>query len=76
MSLALELTEAEAKIILEALTAREQQMVEICATSDDEDLVADTGNDLIELRLLLKTLRSSATGKFGGGVLNFSRAPL
>jgi hypothetical protein len=76
MSLAVSLSESDAKIILEALTSREREMTEICAMSDDEDLVAETGNDLIELRLLLKTLRTQAVRAFGEGVLNFSREPL
>jgi hypothetical protein len=76
MNLALELSESEAKIVLEALAARERQMAETCATSEDEDLVAEVGNDLIELRLLLNELRTAATSKFGPGVLKMSREPL
>jgi hypothetical protein len=70
------LTESEAKILLEALVRRESEMSELCRTSDDEDLVADTGNELIELRLLLKPLRERALATFGPNVLNFSRDEL
>jgi hypothetical protein len=70
------LRESEAKILLEALTDREQELLGICESSDDQDVVADTGNDLIELRLLLNSLREQAVKTFGSGVLNFSREPL
>ena len=51
---------SELKIVLESLTEMENRMATICATSDDEDEIADTGNDLIELRLLLKSLKEKA----------------
>lgn len=76
MSLVLSLSESETRILLESLAIRERQMAEVCATSDDEDLVAETGNDLIELRLLVKSLREQAVRQFGKSVLNFSREPL
>lgn len=76
MSLVVNLSESEARIVLESLVAREQEMAEVCATSEDEDLVAETGNDLIELRLLLKSVRDQAVQRFGERVLNFSREPL
>jgi hypothetical protein len=71
----LTLSESEAKILLESLSLRERQMAEICATSEDEDHVAEVGNDLIELRMLLSSLREKAVGQFGERVLNFSTAP-
>jgi hypothetical protein len=70
------LSDSEAKILLESLVARERQMAEICATSDDADVVAETGNDLIELRLFLRSVRDEAVRQFGERVLNFSREPL
>jgi hypothetical protein len=76
VSLTVNLSESEAKILLESLVARERQMAEICATSDDADLVAETGNDLIELRLFLRSVRDQAVRQFGEQVLNFSREPL
>ena len=74
--LELTLSESEAKIVLEALMKREEEMAKICRSSEDEDIVADTGSDLIELRLLLKPLREQAVAMFGSGVMNFSRKPL
>jgi hypothetical protein len=74
--LELNLSESETKIVLEALLRRESEMVEVCRSSDDEDLVADTGNELIELRLLLKAFRELALETFGSNVTNFSREEL
>jgi len=65
--------ESELKIILEALTEMEQKMSHICETSSDEDEVADIGNDLIEVRLLLKPLKEKAINQYGENVVNFSR---
>ena len=50
-------------------------MSKICDTSNDEDEVADIGNDLIELRLLLKPLREKAISQYGKNIANFSRDP-
>lgn len=69
----LDFVESELKIILEALIEKENRMSEICTNSDDEDEVADIGNDLIELRLLLNTLRAQAIKQFGENILNFSK---
>jgi hypothetical protein len=72
----LELAPSELKIVLESLTEKEARMSNICETSQDPDEIADTGNDLIELRLLLKPLRERAVAAFGPSILNFSRDPL
>jgi hypothetical protein len=72
----LNLAESELKIILEGLIELEQRMARICETSDDEDEIADYGNDLIEVRLLLKPLKEKAVAKYGNQILNFSRKTL
>jgi hypothetical protein len=72
----LELVESELKIVLEALSEMEQRMAQICATSQDEDEVADIGNDLIELRLFLKPLQERAIKQYGKNIINFSREPI
>lgn len=74
--LELSLVESEAKILLESLIERESKMAKICDTSGDEDEIADIGNDLIELRLLLKEIKESAISQFGSSVLEFSRDPI
>jgi hypothetical protein len=76
MSLALQFAESEAKILLESLMDQERQLLHVCATSDDEDAVADAGNDLVELRLLLNRVRDAAVAQFGKRVLEFNRAAL
>jgi hypothetical protein len=75
-SLTLTIIESDARILLESLIGRERALAEICENSTDQDEIADVGNDLVELRLLLDRLREQAVGTFGGGVLNFSREPL
>ena len=70
------LLESEIKIILEALIEKEITMAEICETSNDEDQIADIGNDLIELRLLLKEIKEKAVSLFAVSVLEFSKEQL
>ena len=72
----LELVESELKIILEALIEMENRFSKICDTSKDEDEIADIGNDLIELRLLLKPLKEKAIANYGNNIVNFSREAL
>lgn len=74
--LELSLVESETKIMLEALTEKETTMSRICELSDDEDEIADTGNDLIELKLLLKVVKERAISVFGKSVLEFGRTPI
>ncbi|KPZ59442.1 hypothetical protein OIZ54_03550 [Pseudoalteromonas sp. A3] len=72
----LELAGSELKYVLEGLIALEQEMAKICETSDDSDEVADVGNDLIELRLLLNPLKERAISQFGDSITDFSRDEL
>ncbi|HET6149795.1 MAG TPA: hypothetical protein VFH68_19810 [Polyangia bacterium] len=76
MTIGLDFTESEAKILLESLMSQERQLLELSETSDDEDAVADAGNDLIELRLLLNRMRDTAVAKFGKRVIEFTKTPL
>ena len=75
-TLTLNLIESEAKIILEALLEKEALMESIFNSSEDEDIKADIGNDLIELRLFLKEFKNNAISNFGESVLEFSNEPL
>jgi hypothetical protein len=72
----LDIVESEVTILLEALTKMEHRMENVCATSEDEDEIADVGNDLIEVRLLLKSLQEKAIKQYGNNIVNFSREPL
>ena len=74
--LELSLVESEAKILLEVLMEKEAVMARICESSNDEDEIADMGNDLIELRLLLKVVKERAVPLFGKSVLEFGRDPI
>ncbi|SBS27355.1 hypothetical protein MSP8887_00621 [Marinomonas spartinae] len=69
----IELAESELKLVLESLIEMESKMANICDTSDDEDEIADIGNELIELRLFLKPLIERSVKEYGKGILNFSR---
>ena len=69
----IELVESELKIVLEALVEMESRKNSICEASNDDDEIADVGNELIELRLLLKPLREKAIEKYGNSIVNFSR---
>lgn len=70
------LAESKLKIILEALTELESRKKSICESSSNEDEKADIGNELTELRLLLKPLRERAIKEYGHNIINFSRALL
>jgi hypothetical protein len=72
----LSLTEAEAKLLLEAVATLEAKWADICESSSDEDEIAEYGNDLTELRLLSVAMKEEAMGTFGQGVMNFSREAL
>lgn len=74
--LELSLVESEAKILLEALMEKEAAMARVWKSSDDEDEIADIGNDLIELRFLLKVVKERAVSLFGKSVLEFGRTPI
>jgi hypothetical protein len=76
MSISFQFTESETKILLESLIGQEHQLMQVCETSEDEDAVADAGNDLIELRLLLSRVRDLAIAQFGKRVLEFGRDSL
>ena len=69
----LDLVSSELKIILEALTEMESRMNNLCEISSDEDEISEIGNDLVELRLLLKPLKEKAINQFGSNIVNFSR---
>ncbi len=48
-------------------------MATICDTSEDEDEISDVGNDLIEVRLLLKPLKEKAIAQYDENIVNFPR---
>jgi hypothetical protein len=74
--LKVELSEWEAKLLLEAVAELETKWSTICDTSDDPDEVADYGNDLIELRMVKESVTAQAVEAFGPAVTNFDRTSL
>ncbi|GLQ76360.1 hypothetical protein [Vibrio penaeicida] len=75
-NLKLELDNADTRLVLEALLELENKWAKICNTSEDDDEVADYGNDLVELRLLMKPVVTQAVEIFGDSVVDFSRETL
>ncbi|KUZ67682.1 hypothetical protein [Burkholderia ubonensis] len=69
----LELAASQVKILLEALAETDKQWTDICNTSDDEDVVADYGNDLVLLRIVRDEITPKAVAAFGPDIVNFDR---
>jgi hypothetical protein len=72
----IQLSEAEARMLLDALKGREAHMQHICDNSDDEDEIADVGNDLVELRLFIGELSQALVKSFGEAILQLRNDPL
>ena len=69
----LDLTASQVKIILEALAETDKHWTEICNTSDDEDIAADYGNDLVLLRIVRDEITPKAIAAFGSDIVDFDR---
>lgn len=67
-----DLTESQVKVILKSLNDRDERLNDICNISNDEDEIAMAGNDLVELRLVKKTIERTAVAALGDSVLNLS----
>lgn len=67
------LSDWEARYVLESLSKEMERLKKINAESEDEDEVADAGNDFIELSGLYERLSTEAISIFGNQILNFSR---
>jgi len=67
-----DLTESQVKVILKSLNDRDERLNDVCNISNDEDEIAMAGNDLVELRLVKKTIERIAVEAFGDSVLNLS----
>ncbi len=66
----------ETRIILESLQREMARLKSINDTSNNEDEVADAGNDYIEISGLYERLEKEAVEKFGDQIVNFSREPI
>lgn len=67
------LNDWEARYVLESLSREMERLKTINRESDDEDEVADAGNDYLEISSLFDHLSSNAVSLFGEQILNFSR---
>ena len=72
----IDLSETEAKIILESLINEEKRLRKLCADANNEDIASDYTNDLAALILVMKQFKNKAVKVFGKYVLNFSRKKL
>ena len=59
------LNDWESRLVLAALAALDQKWTAINKTSNDDDLVADVGNDLVKLRMTRELLEGAAASAFG-----------
>jgi len=71
----IELQEWQARYLLEALRALEQQWRDLAAHSD-EDTAADLGNDMMRLTAVHEHLEREAIEAFGPTIANFQGVPL
>ena len=69
----IELTEWDARNILESLCALEEKWLQVIQTSTNEDEQAEYGNDLALLRYTKDRFREQAIAAFGSNITNFSR---
>jgi hypothetical protein len=67
------LNDWEARYILESLSREMDRLKSINLESEDEDEVADAGNDYLEISSLFENLSSNAVALFGDQILDFSR---
>ncbi len=70
--LTISLLDWEARIILESVTVELKRLKKITETSDDEDVVADAGNDYLEVLGLKERLENKAVSIFGKQIKNFN----
>jgi hypothetical protein len=68
-----ELNEWRVKIILEALKTLDEKWQSVIASTDDEDVKADYGNDLALLHTLREGFEEMAIAEYGSNITNFSR---
>ncbi len=66
----------EARVVLCALTKEKQRLKALAETSDDEDEVADAGNDCLEISGLLERIEAQARSVFGDQIVNFDNKPI
>jgi len=66
----------QAKLLLEAAYELEEKWRHINNTSEDEDEVADVGNDLMDLITAREYLETEAIKAFGSWITDFDKTPI
>ena len=74
-TLRLELTEWDARLVIEALKELETKWETISRTSHDEDEQAEYGNDLMILTDSKEKIVEAAKAVFGDSIATFDRTP-
>ncbi len=72
----IELDEWRARYLLEALRVCQSHWSATAKDSEDEDLQADYGNDIVRLSILYDYIQDNAIEAFGSKIEEFSRAPI
>ena len=67
----IKLIDWEVRYVLESMSGEMRRLKAINETSNDEDEIADAGNDFIELSGLYERLLSEAINKFGSQIVEF-----
>ncbi len=70
----IDLTEWQARILIQGLKELEAKWTCINRTSEDEDMKAEYANDLIELGMVKDQLTNGAVNAFGPAVTEFDRS--
>ncbi len=65
-----------ASMVLEALKDLDDKWYNTVKGTNDEDVKADYGNDMIRLHILQEDFEYVAVREFGAGVTDFSREPV
>lgn len=63
--LSLELSKSDFVQIFKACEDRQSNLAALQRQSDDDDVIADAGNDLIEIGMIMRMLRQSADELWG-----------
>lgn len=70
------LNDWETRYVLESLSKEMAYLKAINASSEDEDVAADAGNDFIEVSGLYDQMSSNAVEVFGQQILDFSKGEI
>ena len=72
----IDLNEWRARMILESFVALDEKWSVVIDGTEDVDVKADYGNDLMMLHSLQESFEKRAVQEFGRGITDFSREPV